>query len=199
MDKTLYQLILASQSPRRKELLGYLGVQFSIQPSSLEEKTSKTLPADVVKDLALLKARDIYQQNLSSNLFVIGSDTIVVLDNKILGKPKDREDAYTTLEYLSGKTHEVLSAVSYVFDDQELTFYESTLVSFRELSSIDIKTYLDFNEYADKAGSYGIQGAAQSYIEKVDGNYSNVVGFPLERMITEFEKLFGPNWRERFA
>lgn len=200
MGKNLFQLILASQSPRRKELLNYLGVNFKTNPSSVEEKTNELDPKKIVEDLAYQKAHDVFNKlNTNENNFVIGSDTIVYMDNTVLGKPKDDEDARRTLKQLSGNEHYVLTGVCFYTQEHVYKFYDETKVKFRELSDEDISIYLNFNEHMDKAGAYGIQGAAQVFVEKIEGNYSNVVGFPLEKMIKKFEDILGKDWRTHFA
>jgi septum formation protein len=198
MAKNLYQLILASQSPRREQLLQYLGVDFKISPSSVEEVSDENEPHKLAEDLAYIKAKDIFDNTTEKNPFVIGSDTIVSFENKILGKPANDKDAYQKILSLSDKEHDVITGVSFIFKDKIINFSQTTVVRFKKLTENDINTYLSFNEHLDKAGAYGIQGAAQAFVKEIKGNYSNVVGLPLELMLLKFEELFDKNWREVF-
>lgn len=200
MDKTLYQLILASQSPRRKELLSYLGVSFKTIPSDIEEVTEKKAPHQIVEDLAFKKAMNVFQKMQSDHSkFVIGSDTIVYMNNEVLGKPASDDEARETLIKLSGKEHSVLTGVCFYLNDNIYKFSEETKVLFKQLSDQDIAVYLGFNEHLDKAGAYGIQGAAQVFVQEISGNYSNVVGFPLEKMVKKLEDILGKDWRSYFV
>jgi len=213
MQKNKYQLVLASQSPRRKELLSWLNIPFKIQPSLLEECTQKTLPQEVVRDLANLKGRDIFKQEMAAgrdNSFIISSDTIVCLNEKIFGKPKTKEDARFILSQLSGKTHSVLTAVSFFFNDFESKkevahcFVKESKVTFDTIDDDVMNIYLDSGESMDKAGAYGIQKMSLTFVSHLDGSYSNVVGFPLSDVISELKSFFAlegdvtGKWREMF-
>lgn len=188
MDKNIYSLVLASQSPRRQELLKTLYVPFEIQPADLEEVSSQTDPRLLVEDLAFQKARAV-AKDLSLNDVVLGSDTIVVLDNKVLGKPTSREHAREMLRSLSGRAHEVYTGVSIVAGSKNKNFSVETKVFFREISPELMELYLDTKESMDKAGAYGIQSYALSFIERIEGSYSNVVGLPVDHLLVELQNF----------
>lgn len=174
----LYKIILASASPRRKELLSYLNIDFTIIPSKKDENASGS-PEEVVKSLALQKASDIASKY--KDCFVIGADTIVCLDNKVLGKPKNKDDAFRMLSMLSGRKHRVLTGVC-VYSPISKEFrieYDSTDVYFDDLSDEEINAYIATGEPFDKAGSYAIQGIGGAMISRIDGCASNVIGLPL--------------------
>jgi len=173
---------------------------FVIETSSIEEVSSKTSPEEIVTDLAMQKARDVFSKTSSENPFVIGADTIVVLDQFILGKPKDRDDAKRILKSLSGRSHQVLTGVAFKWNERELFFYEKTTVNFAKISDELLEMYLKTGESFDKAGAYGIQGAAISFIESINGSYSNVVGLPVDRVLKEMENCLKDKgeWRKCF-
>ncbi len=199
------QLILASSSPRRKELLARIGVAFEICPAKGEEIISSTEPSDVVMELSEQKAKEvaamIRQYNEShkelttpQDILVIGADTVVAAEGAILGKPKDEEDAFRMLSMLSGKTHGVYTGVTFVFIDKTgragaHTFFERTEVSMSLMSAEEIRRYIATGEPMDKAGAYGIQGKCAVYIEKINGDYNNVVGLPVAAIYRELKKL----------
>lgn len=192
----MQRIILASRSPRRKKLLEQLGLAFEIFPSSVEENSDKNTPSDIVKDLALQKALDVAGQ--CNHSLVIGADTIVVHNNRILEKPEDKQEAYEMLSSLSGKTHSVFTGVALVMTDEEgtelmeKTFFVETKVTFSTLTPREILSYVESGSPMDKAGAYGIQddwGAL--FVEKISGDYYNVVGFPLNRFYHEL-KSFNP-------
>jgi 23S rRNA (uracil1939-C5)-methyltransferase len=184
-------VILASQSPRRKELLRRLFPEFRVIPSGVDERLlDQTDPVFFVREAAEAKARDIGMQYPES--LVIAADTIVCLDGVIFGKPADRDDARGMLEQLAGRRHRVLTGVALfrAADDRLIVSYETTFVTFKALSRGDIETYLDRNDFADKAGSYAIQDVGETFVETLEGDYDNVVGFPLGRvkkMVKEFK------------
>lgn len=179
MDK----LVLASASPRRRELMSLLGVPFEIIVSNVVEVIDKLLPPEeMVKDLALQKARAVVD-NLDQGL-VIGADTIVVIAAKIMGKPANEEEAFTMLKELSGQEHQVytgIALVDKVSGEQEVAA-EVTMVKFKELTDGEIRAYLATGEPFDKAGAYAIQGRAAVFIEGIKGDYNNVVGLPVYRL-----------------
>ena len=146
-----------------------------VMPSDAEEITAKTAPHEVVMELASIKARDIYERSDKQSM-VIGADTVVAYHGQVLGKPADEADAKRTLMMLSGQTHEVY------------TFYEETKVTFYEISEDEIERYIETGEPMDKAGSYGIQGKAAVFIKGIEGDYYNVVGFPIARFLQEIRK-----------
>jgi len=179
-------IILASASPRRKEILELADLKFDIMPSDAQEITTKTVPNEVVMELASIKAKDIYEKSEKQSM-VVGADTVVAYQGQILGKPADKADAKRMLTMLSGQTHEVYTGVC-VEDGKTKTFYEETKVTFYEISDEQIDHYIKTGEPMDKAGSYGIQGKAAVFIKGIEGDYYNVVGFPIARFLQEITK-----------
>ena len=199
MELGKFKLILGSQSPRRNELLSWLNINFEIVTADLEEVSNEIKPAKIAVDLAIQKARAVQRKcNPSDNNFVIAADTIVVLEEKIYGKPKDRADAERILNELSGKIHQVITGVCFYYNGSEHSFFDQTDVTFNTIESYLMKNYLDTNDSLDKAGAYGIQGPGLTFISKIDGSYSNVVGFPLDKIVAELKSLFGQEWNRRF-
>lgn len=180
-------IILASASPRRKEILQLADLDFDIMPSNAEEITTKTAPQEVVMELASIKAKDIYEQSDKQSM-IVGADTVVAYQGQILGKPSDKEDAKRMLSMLSGQTHEVYTGVCVIEDGEVKTFYEETKVMFYDISEDEINHYIQTGEPMDKAGSYGIQGKAAVFIKGIEGDYYNVVGFPIARFLHEITK-----------
>lgn len=174
-------LILASQSPRRKELLSYIANEFQILPSSVEEIVPKGLSVKKHPEyLSRLKAMDIAKQY--PNDTVIGSDTAVILGNEILGKPKDRDDAKKMLLKLSGKVHKVITGCTVVKNGVVKSFSVVSRVKFQKLTNCEIEAYLDTDEPYDKAGSYAVQGKAGAFVEWIKGDYFNIVGLPIAKL-----------------
>ncbi|BEI59828.1 Maf family protein [Blautia luti] len=188
------KIILASASPRRKELLAKAGISFTVIPAAGEEKRTSENPGEAVQQLARDKAEWVAQSlaECEEGTLVIGSDTIVVFENRILGKPKDRRDAAETLEKLQGNTHQVYTGVSVLERKAgkwvEHTFFESTDVTFYPVSREEIQDYIATGEPMDKAGSYGIQGLFGIYVKGICGDYNNVVGLPVARLFHEMKK-----------
>lgn len=183
------QIILASQSPRRKELLGQMGISnFIIRPAVGEETAQPGLtPAQLVEALSLQKGLEVAQT--APDDLVIAADTVVAVDGRVLGKPRDRADAVQMLTALSGRTHTVYTGVTLCRGGKVLTQHEATQVRFRTLTPDEIQAYVDTNEPMDKAGSYGIQGYGALLVEGIEGDYFNVVGLPvcrLGRMLARF-------------
>lgn len=199
------QIILASASPRRKELLEQIGLEFEICPAKGEEIITKTIPEEVVMELSKQKAEEVaalvssFGENhkeitTPSDILVIGADTVVAYDGKILGKPVDEADAKRMLTMLSGNTHSVFTGVTLVLIDKtgragELVFYEKTDVKMHTMTEAEIDRYIATAEPMDKAGSYGIQGKCAIHIEKIDGDYNNVVGLPIARIYQELKNI----------
>lgn len=183
-------LILASRSPRRKELLKQLGLKFEVVIDNLEENPIWGLtPIELVQAMALQKARHV-ATGLSDGV-VLGADTLVEHQGRIFKKPRHEIEAEEFLTFLSGKTHQVHTGISLVDikGNRWPTAYATTQVTFRDLSSLEIKAYIQTGEPMDKAGAYGIQGLGAIFVEKIEGSYSNVVGLPLEllaRMLPDF-------------
>lgn len=199
MELDKFKLILGSQSPRRKELLSWLNIEYQIITADLEEISTEILAEKIAVDLAIQKADAVFiKSQKKSNQFIITADTIVVLDNKIYGKPKDREEAKIILGELSGKKHQVITGVCFKYQDKTHAFYDKTEVTFNRIDSILMQNYLNTNDSLDKAGAYGIQGPSLTFISNINGSYSNVVGFPLDKVVIELEFLFGKDWRNLF-
>lgn len=190
------KIILASASPRRKELLRQVGIRYKVMPSNIEEKITKTQPEEVVQELSYQKAVDVCGslETLGEDDFtVIGADTVVSFMNHIMGKPKDAEDACRMLDSLQGNVHQVYTGVTICFKQKGLssmfhTFYERTDVSMYPMTQEEIETYAATGEPMDKAGAYAIQGKCASYIESICGDYNNVVGLPVGRLYQELKK-----------
>ena len=184
------RVILASKSPRRKELLAHIIKDFDIEPAEGDEVQVGSSPEEIVQNLAKAKATEIYNKNYDdNNNLVIGSDTIVVCDGEILGKPKDRDDAFRMLSMLSGRTHQVMTGVCLKGRDIEKVFYEVTDVTFYKLSSQEIERYISSGDPFDKAGSYGIPGDFSIHVKGIIGDYNNVVGLPVARIYQELKGL----------
>ena len=174
------QLILASQSPRRKELLGLFHIPFTVRVADIDEAMDpKNLPFDEVARVSRLKAQAIPRE---SGDVIIAADTIVVCCDKILGKPHSEEEAVEMLQLLSGRDHQVMTGVTVLTDTDCITFTDVTDIHFRELSDAEIRRYVASGEPMDKAGSYGIQGGAALFAEKMVGDYYNVMGLPVCRL-----------------
>ena len=183
-----YQITLASNSPRRKQFLSDLGLTFTVKPANVNEEYPSQLQG---KDIALYIAQQKASvfNNLNVNEIIISCDTIVWIDNEALGKPENSDDAKKMLQQLSGKTHEVISAVCIKSNQKEKLFYDVTEVTFNTLNSLDIDYYVNTFKPFDKAGSYGIQEwIGLIGIEKINGSYTNVVGMPMEKLYNELMK-----------
>ncbi|MBR4767475.1 MAG: septum formation inhibitor Maf [Lachnospiraceae bacterium] len=175
------ELVLASNSPRRKELLERLGFRFTVKTAGVRETYDPGWePGKIVEHLAFIKADAVFRQ--CPDAVVLGADTIVVLDGEILGKPKDREDAFRMLKELSGRTHDVYTGVAILSEEEKTCFFERTGVTFFDLSDEEIRSYIATGEPMDKAGAYGIQGCGMSLVKKIDGDYYTVVGLPAARV-----------------
>ena len=189
----MYPIILASGSPRRKEILSQVGLPFTVEPSSKEEATTATLPSEFVMSLSEIKAEDIACKQ-TKPCMVIGADTIVALGDKILGKPKDVEEAYIMLKSLSNKSHEVYTGVTVIVIDEsnrinKTTFYEMAKVFIAPLSDEEIYAYIQSKEPMDKAGAYAIQGRFACYVERIEGDYYTVVGLPIAHLYKVIKEM----------
>jgi septum formation protein len=181
-------VILASASPRRAELLRQLGVEFTIVPSDAPEVHDDQLTAREISQLnAYRKARGVAKK--FPDALVLGADTLVYLDMTLLGKPADLEDAYRMLRQLSGRTHEVVTAICllHLRTHRQKLFFESTAVTFRQLDAVQIRRYLTKVNPLDKAGAYAIQDEGDLIVESISGSYTNVVGLPVEKLREELE------------
>ncbi len=176
-------MILASQSPRRRELLSLITEDFRIIPAKGEEVLpEKISPGNAVLTLSEQKADEIYRENRGE--VIVAADTIVAIDGKILGKPADEKDAFAMLKTLSGRVHEVFTGVCVIFaNGRKERFFEETKVEFYELSDAEIADYIKTGEPMDKAGAYGIQGKGALLVKRIDGDYYNVMGLPVARLL----------------
>ncbi len=183
------KIILASNSPRRKELLKQIGLRFKIIVSNVEEKNASTSPVDFVKILSRKKAKAVAINN--KNAIVIGADTIVVLKNEIIGKPDSLENAIEILKKLSGKTHLVITGFTIIDSKtkKQITKAVTTKVTFKDLSDQEIKAYVYSSKVLDKAGAYAIQDKAGMFIKEVKGDYFNIVGLPIFSLYQELKKF----------
>jgi MAF protein len=188
-------IILASGSPRRKEILENQGVHFRIITSDKEEKITKEDPGEVVSELAEMKASDVYERTAGSengDFLIIGADTVVACDGKILGKPGNYERACEMIELIEGREHFVFTGVCLTGRkegrDFKIVFDEKTAVFVSEMTKKEIEDYAKTGEPFDKAGGYAVQGLFAPYVEKIEGDYYNVVGFPLSRTVRELKK-----------
>lgn len=187
-------IILASASPRRKEILGNTNVKFDIIKSEIDETIiDNETPKQAVMRLAFEKCIDIASKHQDD--LVIGADTVVALDDIILGKPKDEEEAYKMLKLLSNKTHQVTTGISLINLDanKKVVDYVVSNVKFKNLSDQDIKDYIQTNESLDKAGAYGIQGYGALLVEEIQGDYFNIVGLPISRLSDLLREHFDMN------
>ncbi|WP_300361422.1 nucleoside triphosphate pyrophosphatase [Fusobacterium sp.] len=176
-------MILASNSPRRKEILENFGFSLEIKTKNIEEISDEKEIIKKVEDIARKKVMAVAIDN--PNEFVIGADTVVVIDDKILGKPKNEKDIYEMLHLLSGRTHQVITSFSFINISKNIDIKDSQIsdVSFKNISDEEIKWYIDTKEPFDKAGSYGIQGKGSYFVEKIDGDFFSVMGFPIGKFV----------------
>lgn len=208
------RLVLASASPRRRELLSQIGLEFTVMPSTKEENAKTTEAGALVQELSRQKAVDIWEQlsggqgqnpdadqeqiseetqepNLNGKrqpeLLVIGADTVVCCEGKILGKPHSREAAAEMLTALQGRSHEVYTGITLYSQSETVTFFECTQVEFYPMTEVEISEYIDSKEPMDKAGAYGIQGLGARFVKGIRGDYNNVVGLPVGRLYQELK------------
>ncbi len=187
-DNYMMKIILASGSPRRKELLLQAGIDFEVITSDIEEICQSSEPGQVVMDLSLQKALAVAAK--CPGLLVLGADTVVAIDGDILGKPVDETEAFNMLSRLSGRKHQVFTGVTIIDkNSQAHVFFESTVVEMYELTEEEIRGYIATGEPMDKAGAYGIQGKGATLIKCIEGDYNNVVGLPLSRVYRALKKL----------
>ena len=192
MEKS--KIILASGSPRRKELLLQIGIVPEIIVSHVEEKITSDVPAEVVMSLAEQKAVDVAKE-MPEGTVILGSDTVVAADRKILGKPKSHEEAYEMIRRLAGRSHQVYTGVCLVKKGPEgeadtvVSVYDETDVNVSPMTEKEIREYADSEEPMDKAGSYAVQGFFARYIDGLKGSYANVMGLPVHLVYQELKKL----------
>lgn len=194
-------IVLASASPRRRELLSLTGIKFQVLPGNIEEKTSSSRPSQMVRELSRQKALAVFEsfsEEEKEKILVIGADTLVSIDGRILGKPEDEQKAEEMLTLLQGNTHQVYTGVTLISREVEekgkavrriSTFAEKTSVTMYPVSLREIRDYIATGEPMDKAGAYGIQGKCAAWIRKISGDYSNVVGLPVGRLWQELKKM----------
>lgn len=181
-------IILASASPRRKELLQLIFDQFQVIPSQAKEIIPPDVsPEEVPKILAGIKCLDIADSHRQA--LVIGCDTVVICEGKILGKPKNKDAAFAMLKTLSGKRHSVVTGCHITLEDSNISFHQTTEVTFYPLSDREISEYIENGEPFDKAGAYGIQGKGALFVKEIAGDYFNVVGLPVARLSREIQNL----------
>lgn len=183
--------ILASASPRRRELLGQIRIEFEVKVSNVEETVTAVEPGRVVEELSRQKAEAVsaVSEEGGEDVLVVGADTVVVLEGQILGKPSDPEDAAEMLRGLAGNVHEVYTGVTLLYRSgdtvQRKVFHERTKVEFFPMTEEEIQCYVRSGECMDKAGAYGIQGFFARYVSRIEGDYNNVVGLPVGRLYQE--------------
>ena len=193
-------IILASGSPRRKELLTQAGIDFEVLTSDADETPTKTVPAEIVMELSKRKGEDVFAKlesqgriDAAGENLIISADTLVFFKDERLGKPKDKADAVRMLRELSGEVHDVITGVTLIYvnhgERKQVSFYEKTEVSVYDLTDEEIETYVATGEPMDKAGAYAIQGYFGKYIKGINGEYANVVGLPIARLYYEIKKI----------
>lgn len=185
------KIVLASASPRRLALLEQVGVECEVIPSEREEIIREISPERIVRQLASDKAHDVFDRlpGTDGNTLVIGADTVVAVDGRILGKPHSYEEAFDMIKLIRGREHNVITGVDIIGEDREVCFSEVTGVRVYPMSDEEIEEYLSCGESMDKAGAYGIQGFFAAYILGINGDYNNVVGLPVSRLIHEIKKM----------
>ena len=190
------RIVLASKSPRRREILSMLGLKFDIISADADESSELTDPAQLVRELSLRKARAtkaLLEQRgeWNDDTLIIASDTVVAVNGAILGKPRDEADAARMLSLLSGRTHQVISGVSLLYGARERADFDVTCVHFCDMTPSEIELYVSSGEPMDKAGAYAVQGLASVYIKGLEGDYFNVVGLPVHKLDTMLRALLG--------
>lgn len=192
------RLILASASPRRRELLARIGLSFEILPARGEENPRSAIPEEMVQELSAGKALEIYgslEEQEKEEAVIIGADTLVAFENRVMGKPHDEKDAFDMLFLLQGKTHQVYTGVTLIYTPKgetackKLTFLEKTDVTMYPMTEQEILEYIATGEPMDKAGAYGIQGRCAAYVRGICGDYNNVVGLPVSRLYQELKRI----------
>lgn len=183
------KIILASASPRRKELMTLAGYDFEVKCADIIETVPENAkPEDVVMSLALQKAQAVARENPEA--IVVGSDTVVALDEKILGKPHSKQEAVEMLRSLSGRRHRVYTGVAIIKGEKSKRFFEKTEVEFYPLSNEETESYVATGEPMDKAGAYGIQGRGALLVKGIDGDYFNVMGLPIAKLYREMKDFY---------
>ncbi len=190
MIKTEIPIILASASPRRAELLKQAGFTFTVVPSETKESTTETTPVKIVEDLAFQKANEVYlrlkKEYADHDYMVLGADTLVSYDGEVLGKPKDKQEAFDMLKMLSDRTHQVFTGIAIILrtnaEKRTYLLNERTDVTFYPIHDYELRDYIATGDCLDKAGAYGIQGPFAVHIKEIKGDYNNVVGLPIAKL-----------------
>ena len=186
------RLILASKSPRRKEILENLGLKFDIIVADADERSDETDPKGRVAALAAIKGSAVIETlEYKTDTLVIASDTLVYAEGEFLGKPRDREDARRMIGLLSGRSHSVVSGLYLFYNGKEVMSADETLVTFDKMTEGEIESYVSSDEPYDKAGGYAVQGLASLYISGLEGDYFNVVGLPVNLLYKTLKNEFG--------
>ena len=190
------RVILASKSPRRREILSMLGIPFEVVTADTDESSDITDPAALVEELALRKGRAVRRLLLDrgawdDDTLIIASDTVVATDDTVLGKPQDEQDAARMLRVLQDSTHHVISGIALLSGNREITAHDKTAVHFAPMSEQEILWYAKSGEPLDKAGAYAVQGLASLFIKGLSGDYFNVVGLPVHRLFKTLAEEFG--------
>ena len=204
MENSKLRFILASSSPRRKELIGHLKIPFQVITSNALEESPEKDPEKFCLEIAKIKGETVYRglktQGAGDSYLVVSSDTIVACNGVIYGKPQNRDDARIILRELAGHSHSVFTAVSAKLlhrgEESGFDFVEESVVHFTQISDALLERYLDTGDSLDKAGAYGIQGPSLTFISRVEGDYANVVGFPLSRFVREAEAFLKKKFPE---
>ncbi len=183
------KLILASASPRRKEILKNAGYDFEIITSDYEEKSFLVNPFITAKTFAYEKAKEVFNKLEDKNAIVLGADTVVYLKGQILGKPLDRKDAKRILQNLSGNKHKVITGYALISNQKTIIGYDKSTVIFNKLTESQIESYLDSNLYVGKAGAYGIQDGDFNFVKKYKGSMNNIIGLPIEKINKKLKKF----------
>lgn len=196
------KIILASASPRRRELLWQIGLAFQVMPGEGEERAKSSHPSEMAAELSRAKAEEVFQKlsgKERQGCLVIGADTVVSCKGRIMGKPAGRQQAEEMLTLLQGGTHQVYTGVTLVYqregkEPEQTVFCEKTDVTMYPMSREEIRAYVDTGEPMDKAGAYGIQGKCAAFIKEISGDYNNVVGLPVGRLYQEIKKISQGLW-----
>ena len=193
MQSDIHKIILASKSPRRIELIQRLGLPFEVKAIDVDETFNDDFSIqDNIVRVAYKKANAVKDiMSINDNEVIIGCDTVVCINDKVLTKPKDKDDAFNTLKLLSATYHNVISGVCLLTKNKTITFTQSTKVEFSDMSDDEINYYINTGEVFDKAGSYAIQGNGSLFIKSIDGDYYNVMGLPLSKLYQMFKEIFG--------